>query len=71
MDNPTVEESHRKVAADAPAVQEKDLSDIFRNREGVDLDWGTIDIYTCSQSCSGESYTLEVARVTEVRMARA
>ena len=71
VNNPTIEEARKKVAADAPVVQEKDLPGIFRNTEGEDLDWGTIDVYTCSQSCSGESYAQEVARVREVRMARA
>ena len=71
VNNPTIEEARRKVAVDAPVVQEKDLPGIFRNTEGEDLDWGTIDVYTCSHSCSGESYAQEVARVTEIRMARA
>ena len=71
VDNPTVDEARKAVAANAPPAQEKDLAYIFRNREGEDLDWGTIDIYTCSRSCSGESYEEEVARVTKVRMVRA
>ena len=71
VNNPTVEEARKAVAADAPPAQEKDLASIFRNRAGEDLDWGTIDVYTCSKSCCGESYAAEIARVTEVRMARA
>ena len=31
------------------------VSDAVQNNRGEDIDWGSLDIYTCAQSCCGGS----------------
>lgn len=64
VNNPTVEQARMGVAMNAPKPE--DFSKVFVNQKGEDLDWGTIDVYTCTQSCkmnAGGGYAAEYARV--------
>lgn len=65
VSNPSVDEARRQVAMQVPPPA--NLSGIFRNDGDEDIDWGTIDIYTCTQSCSvneeyGGGYLSEFCR---------
>jgi pre-rRNA-processing protein TSR4 len=65
VNNPTVEQARMGVAMNAP--KPADFSKVFVNQKDEDLDWGCIDIYTCTHSCmlnAGVGYAAEYARVT-------
>lgn len=32
-----------------------DIEEVFKNTKDEDIDWGTLDIYTCTRSCCGSS----------------
>ena len=67
VNNPTIEQARLGVAMNAP--KPSDFSKVFVNQNGEDLDWGTIDVYTCSQSCqlaASGGYAAEYARVVDL-----
>jgi hypothetical protein len=38
---------------DPHAPSEVDTDNLFCNEAGEDIDWGTLDVYTCTASCPG------------------
>jgi pre-rRNA-processing protein TSR4 len=75
VNNPTTEQARMGVAMNAP--QPADFSQVFFNKHGEDLDWGTIDVYTCSESCTpsaggggGGGYACEYARVVNLNLTK-
>jgi pre-rRNA-processing protein TSR4 len=56
----------RKVAMNAPPPE--DLKTVFKNTNDEDIDWGTLDVYTCTASCelNNDGYCSEFVRCIEV-----
>ena len=68
-DSPVAEEnpSTQKVEVESTSEAGIDESCLLQNKAEEDLDWGTIDVYTCTESCSAKgSKTSDSACIEEV-----